>query len=168
MVRRRSSPLRDQEPATTKAHDERQTRRRATLHKTEPNNGQPDHPDHSCPGHRNTPPLRGKLADTRNTRFRPAAPTRADRLFATSPATSGGERTSPAPRRRSAGRRDGRGRRRLPTERVNPIGIYAGLTLSLMVMLQTVFVWMPVVRGSETVAAGGLRVEEPTNTPGVR
>jgi hypothetical protein len=49
MVRRRSNPLRDQEPATTKAHDERQTRRRAPLHKTESNNGQPDHPDHSCP-----------------------------------------------------------------------------------------------------------------------
>jgi hypothetical protein len=169
MVRRRSNPLRDQEPATTKAHDERQTRRRATLHKTESNNGQPDTLTTAAQATGTTHPLRGKLADTRNTRFRPAAPTRADRLFATSPATSGGERTSPAPRRRSAGRRVGLGRRRLSTERVNPIGIYAvGLTLSLMVVLQMVFVWMPVVRGSETVAAGGLRVEGPTNTPGVR
>jgi hypothetical protein len=37
-----------------------------------------------------------------------------------------------------------------------------------MVLLQIVFIWMPVVRGSETVAGGGLRVDGLTKTPGVR
>ena len=71
-----------------------------------------------------------------------------------------GTRIGQRPRRRSAGGSVGLCRRRLSTERVNPSGSTPWGWACPLWLLQVVFIWMRVVRGSETVAAAGLRVED--------